>query len=178
MTKTCSMCSEAKPFDAFAKNKRMKDGLAVRCRVCNAATSKAWREANPERAKESIDRWKERHPGYAQKKNRACYEANCEYAKPQARQWAKDNPEKTSVRNARRRAREAAQAIPLTGEQQQAVKNLYAFAKYLTNKFGQPYHVDHIKPLKGKNSSGLHVPWNLQILHASRNLAKSNKEDW
>lgn len=178
MTKICSMCEGAKPLDAFAKNKNMKDGLAVRCRACNAATSKAWREANPARFKENIQRWKAKNPDYAQKANREWYEANAEYAKSQARKWAKDNPEKAYARNARRRAREASQALPLTQKQQDAIKHLYAFAKYLTKKFGTAYHVDHIVPLKGKEVSGLHVPWNLQILSAKQNLSKSNKLDF
>jgi hypothetical protein len=30
-------------------------------------------------------------------------------------------------------------------------------------------------PLKAKVASGLHVPWNLQVIPASKNIAKHNK---
>lgn len=55
------------------------------------------------------------------------------------------------------------------------IAEYYIMAKELETVFPWKQQVDHIIPLNGKNVSGLHTPWNLQILSEKMNKEKSNK---
>jgi hypothetical protein len=73
----------------------------------------------------------------------------------------------TTYYNAKRRAEEK-QAIPPWANLNK-IKEIY-------DNCPEGYHVDHIYPLNGKNSCGLHVENNLQYLSAKDNMRKGNKE--
>lgn len=83
---------------------------------------------------------------------------------------------KQNTFNAARKAYQR-QATPswLSAEHKKQTAFFYSERDRLTKETGIRMQVDHIIPLRGKNVSGLHVPWNLQVLPAKDNNRKSNK---
>jgi 5-methylcytosine-specific restriction endonuclease McrA len=56
-----------------------------------------------------------------------------------------------------------------------ALKSIQYRARCLTEMTGVPHEVDHIVPLNHPRVCGLTVPWNLEIVTARHNSAKSNR---
>lgn len=86
------------------------------------------------------------------------------------------NPHKGAQFQASRRTRlKRAQPKWLNIEQIKQIEIFYKIANKMTKTFNIKYSVDHVIPLQGKLVSGLHVPWNLQILTKSKNSSKGNR---
>ena len=87
--------------------------------------------------------------------------------------WRQQHPDRHAAKQRLRIAREL-QAMPAWIEPRTFL-GIYAEAARRTSETGIPHHVDHIVPLKGHGVSGLHVPWNLQVIPALENLRKGNR---
>lgn len=103
--------------------------------------------------------------------------------------WGRANPAKLAEyqrrRNAKRpgqrnlwtanyrSAKEFRQPSWLSAAQLAEMDSIYGYCSAL-RQVGLDYHVDHIVPLRGQSVSGLHVPWNLQVLPGSENMSKGN----
>ena len=103
--------------------------------------------------------------------------------------WARDNPSKVADYQRRRNAKYPAKRNLLTANYRSAkdarqpkwlkpidlleMESVYTYCSALRS-VGLDYHVDHIVPLRGETVSGLHVPWNLQLLSGRENMSKGN----
>ena len=107
-------------------------------------------------------------------KNKEYRMANREERLATSRAWAKANPDKHQAGCSKARAKRAKRAVELSEASDWMIKEVYHLSQLRTEMTGVQHEVDHIVPLCGKNVSGLHVPWNLQVLTRTENRRKYN----
>jgi hypothetical protein len=159
--KLCTRKNHLMPKSEFWKNNSVKDGLYAFCINCATEVKAEWNELNKE---------------YILENRKQYYKENKENENKTSFQYKLNNRGRCNAIQAKRRAA-LLQATPkwLTKEHLKEIQWYYDTAKDLQWLSEDKLTIDHIMPLLGENSCGLHVPWNLQILPMKQNSSKKNK---
>ena len=89
--------------------------------------------------------------------------------------YREKNPEVFARHSVKRRSSEkAATPLWITDEDKEKTKLIYLKRDFINEMTGIKHEVDHIHPIQGKHSCGLHVYWNLRIITATENRRKNN----
>jgi hypothetical protein len=160
--KTCQTCQKTKALAEFYKQTtRGAGGVRGTCKLCDNVKKKAYRTAN--REKLLVDK-------------KADYLANQDRYLANKKEYRQANKGKINALVAARK-KVVKQRTPswLTNFDKLKIKCIYSVAAMLTRENKEPWHVDHIVPLQGKNVSGLHTPSNLRWMRGVDNISKKNR---
>lgn len=187
VTKECSKCRCFLPAAEFTKAKWLEGGLRSDCKKCRKIKSQNLNLRDFARSM-GLTRYTGkvcRRCGGCERRtgNGACirclYEArkrDKEGQRARRQRYYRDHYDRV-IANVKSRKHAKIRRVPpwLTADHKRQIEAIYREAQHLTKISGVQMHVDHIVPLQGKTVSGLHVPWNLQILSKDENLTKNNK---
>jgi hypothetical protein len=159
--RTCKKCGKSKSIEDFPRH---NCGYRHSCKECSNLARHAWIEANPaskEKDKAAKKAWRKNNP---------------DKAKAAIAEWRKTNKHKECAKTARYLAKKRMATIRwLSDTQKTQIEWFYLAAKMMTETTGIKHEVDHIHPLQGSGFTGLHVPWNLQVIPKRLNQSKGNK---
>ena len=124
-------------------------------------TQNKWQKANKDKVRVYSQRW------YSK--------AIPEVLAHKRKEYRRKNPEIFAKHSVKRRSSEKA-ATPswISDNDKQQINLIYLKRDFINEVTGVKHDVDHVYPIQGKNSCGLHVPWNLRILTSTENRRKSN----
>ena len=129
------------------------------CVECGNANAQKTKNKNPRKYLASVKKWQQANPGKTADYQRTYRLRNM----GQRNLWTANY----------RSAKAFRQPSWLCAAQLAEMDSIYGYCSAL-RQVGLDYHVDHIVPLRGQSVSGLHVPWNLQVLPGSENMSKGN----
>ena len=176
--KECSSCKQTFELSNFYKKSSSKDNLTSRCKSCIRVKQKEYYENNKRKILDKNMEYRKEHWNDFLRYERKRRSRNIEKIREQGRDWNKRNPDIVNAATARRRAKKK-QCDIFRGNREirRQIQYFYTEAERLKKETGISYEVDHIVPLQGDNVSGLHVPWNLQIITLEENRKKGNKHE-
>ena len=153
--KTCSLCKESKDVSLFSADRQKSDGLCSRCKQCDALRVRNYYAKNKDISNKRTAEFRKNNPEKHRLYSKNHYEKN--KASYRQREIAYQMRKKTQAPAWLSKAHIA------------EMEGIYMFCQIFKG-----YQVDHIVPIRGKEVSGLHVPWNLQAISRRKNAQKSN----
>ncbi len=149
-----------------------------------AEATALWRLMNPEKAKESNKQSRIRHRKRRADASRLWRQKNKQRVSKYQRDYRKANYDQVRAyeQSHYNKARRHMPKWVITHGFTKDIIRIYKQRDSMNESSDEKYHVDHIVPLTGKHHGqhvvcGLHVPWNLQVITADKNLKKSNPFD-
>lgn len=160
--KKCYSCLETKDLTCFYKHKGMKDGHLNLCKACHYAKVKENRKANPNSRKEE----------WARHRIKNGLKTREEYF-----QYRKENAVGQKIRSKRYSHKRRLQTnnYVFTEFDEFVQTEAYILIGLREKSTNIKWNLDHIIPLNYKEACGLHTAFNFQVVPASWNFKKGNR---
>jgi hypothetical protein len=160
--KNCIKCKEVKSLDSFHKHKQMKDGHLNKCAVCVLQDVTTWRNANPNCRKQE----------HIKNREKLGLKTREEWIK-----FKKENAigRKVSASKYSHKRRLQTEQTNMTEFDKFVEEEALMLCELREKVTSFKWNLDHIVPLNFKDACGLHTYSNFQVVPASWNFKKGNR---